>query len=98
MTIDIEAADEAPRRAPDEELPKVIARQSEKYARDPSLEAAQRLLMLRWRAGAWAVRSARKGPYHLDNAPRFNDVPDEIHVSQLTPDLVRAALSQNGGI
>lgn len=98
MTVDAEAVDGARQRTPDEDLPKLIERWTAKFQKEPSVEAAQKLLMLRWRAGGWAARTATSDrPNHLAGAPD-RDVPKEVHVSELTPELVRAALARHGGI
>jgi hypothetical protein len=97
MTIDA-ATSNAPGRPDDAELPPIIERSAAKLRQEESLEDAQRLLRLRWRAGGWAVREAKaKSPYHLEGAPELAP-PDEIQVSDLTPDIARAALARNGNL
>jgi hypothetical protein len=96
MTID--AVTSAPGRGNDADLPAIIEKSAALLRSDESLEEAQRLLRLRWRAGGWAVRSAQaKSGYHLEGAP---DLPpaDEIQVSQLTPEIARATLARNGNL
>jgi hypothetical protein len=97
MTIDAMTSD-APRQGKDEDLPAVIERSAARLRDQETLDAAQRLLRLRWRAGGWAVRTAKSTrPYHLDGVPA-GEAPDEIHISKLTPDLARTALATNGSM